>query len=229
VEGYYQNLTHVPVERDSSSLESLLNISDIWDLLGSKPADNSGTGRNVGIDFTFNKSLAKGNYFLITASVFDSKYSVRDQTFNTRFNNRYLFNILYGKEWKVGKQRNNVFSINGKFKLIGGTRYNELDQNTIDYYLDLFDGDIDYDYIDYGDLFKKGTRYSGQAPAYWRFDVGIAYKINRSKSTHSIMLDFQNVTNHQNIHSYYFDSSTNKQEPYYQMGIIPVFNYRVEF
>jgi hypothetical protein len=136
---------------------------------------------------------------------------------------------LYGKEWKVGKQKNNVFSINGKFKLIGGTRYNELDQNAIDYYLELFDGDIDYDYIDYDDLYKQDTRYSGQSPAYWRFDVGMAYKINRSKSTHSIMFDFQNVTNHLNLHSYYFDFYTNKLEPYYQMGIIPVFNYRIEF
>jgi hypothetical protein len=229
VEAYYQDLSNVPVEKDSSSLESLLNVSDIWDLLGSKPADNSGTGRNLGIDITFNKSLAKGNYFLITASVFDSKYTVRDQTFNTRFNNRYLFNALYGKEWKIGRQKNNVFSVNGKFKLIGGTRYNELDQETIDYYLDLFGGEMDYDVIDYSDLFKQDTRYSGQAPAYWRIDLGVAYKINRPKSTHSIMIDIQNVTNHQNVYSYYFDSNTNSQEAYYHMGIIPVFNYRIEF
>ena len=145
----------------------------------------------------------------------------------THFSHR-LFLDLSNPFSRTSVNSTNFFQGQARFHINKPNR-SVSDQNTIDYYLDLYGGDIDYDYIDYNDLFKQGTRYSGQSPAYWRFDVGIAYKINKSKSTHSIMFDFQNVTNHQNIHSLYFDSSTNKLEPYYQMGIIPVFNYRIEF
>lgn len=227
-EVYYQYLYNVPVEKDRSSMESLLNTSEIWDLIGSKPADNSGTGENKGIDLTFEKFLSNDNYFLITASLFDSKYTVHGRTFNTRYNNNYLFNALYGKEWSAGKKKNNVFGLNTKFKLMGGQRYNAYDRDKIDSLKDIY-GYLDWNIIDYDDIIKDGVRYSAQTPAYFRIDLGISYKINRPRATHTIMLDFQNLTNRNNIYSQYLDIETGELEYWYHNGIIPILNYRIEF
>ena len=227
-EVYYQYLYNVPVEKDPSSLETLLNTAEIWDLIGSKPADNSGTGENKGIDLTFEKFLSNDSYFLITTSIYDSKYTVHGRTFNTRYNNNYLFNALYGKEWKVGKSKNNVIGVNTKFKLLGGQRYNAYDQSKIDSLKSIY-GNLTWNDFDYEDIIKDGVRYSAQSPAYFRIDLGISFKINRPKATHTIMIDIQNLTNRQNIYSQYFDADTDEIEYWYNNGIIPIINYRIEF
>ena len=71
--------------------------------------------------------------------------------------------------------------------------------------------------------------FAERAGTYYRFDLGLSYKINKSKLTHTIMLDIQNITNRLNVFAKYFDEDTNQVETYYQNGFFPVFNYRIEF
>ena len=66
-------------------------------------------------------------------------------------------------------------------------------------------------------------------PDYYRFDLGVSYKINAKKMTHTISFDVQNVTNHQNIFIQYFDGDLGEVRSAYQTGLFPVFNYRIEF
>ena len=62
---------------------------------------------------TFEQFLYKGFYYLVTASVFDSKYTdAKGITRNTRFNKNYVLNVLAGKEWTVGKNKNNILGAN---------------------------------------------------------------------------------------------------------------------
>ena len=68
-----------------------------------------------------------------------------------------------------------------------------------------------------------------KAGDYWRFDVGLSYKINKQRLTHTIPLDIQNVTGRLNTYSQYYDDETKQLETYTQTGFFPVFNYRVEF
>jgi hypothetical protein len=225
---YYQDLQNVWVEKDPESLETLLNTSGIWDLLGVGAAENSGTGRNVGMDVTFERFFSNDYYFLITASLFDSKYTVRGNTFNTKYNNRYLLNALYGREWRVGKNRNNILAINGKFKLQGGNTYNAYDKDKIEKLRSEF-GDLTWEIVDYHELIVSDQRYSAQAPAYYRFDIGVSFKKNTEKATHSFMLDIQNATNHQNVYRPYFDMDADRISYWYQAGMIPILNYRIEF
>jgi hypothetical protein len=59
---------------------------------------NNGTGENYGIELTLEKFYSKGYYFLVTASVFESKYTGSDGIYrNTAFNGNYVFNALSGK------------------------------------------------------------------------------------------------------------------------------------
>ena len=71
--------------------------------------------------------------------------------------------------------------------------------------------------------------YSEFAGTYYRFDFMTSYKVNRPKVTHTFMIDIQNVTNRLNIHSSYYDEDLGDLKNYYQTGILPVFNYRLEF
>lgn len=216
IEAYYQHLFDVPVETTPNSTNSILNAFDIWDIIGAENADNSGTGRNYGVDLTLEKFFSNNYYFLVTSSVYKSRYTpVNGIEYPTRFDGRYSLNLLGGKEFRVGKNKKNILGFNGKLILTGGNRY---------YPIDLEKSIANGEHEVYED-----QPFAAKAGAYRRFDLGISYKINKAKLTHTIMLDVQNVTNRENLHSLYYDNDTQQIERYTQTGLFPIFNYRVEF
>jgi hypothetical protein len=110
-EVYYQHLYDVPVSVDPTVNFSLLNVSDNSAISSSayRQLVNKGTGKNYGVEFSLEKSLSKGYYFIATTSLFDSKFkALSGKEFNTSFNTRYVGNLLAGKEWIAGKKKNNI-------------------------------------------------------------------------------------------------------------------------
>jgi hypothetical protein len=88
---------------------------------------NNGTGRNYGLELTLEKYFSKGYYFLITASIFDSKYRGSDDVLrNTAFNQHYVLNALAGKEFLVGKHKN-ALGLDFKFTTAGGKYLTPID------------------------------------------------------------------------------------------------------
>ena len=66
---------------------------------------------------------------MITGSLFKSKYRGGDRIWrNTRLDKSYLVNLLAGKEWMVGRLKQNVLSINGRLFFQGGGRYTPVDE-----------------------------------------------------------------------------------------------------
>ena len=215
-EAYYQQLYDVPVENLPNSSNSIINANSIWDIVDASAASNDGTGRNYGLDLTFEKFFDKQYYFLITGSLFESKFTPKDGVeYSTRFNTNYQLNMLGGKEFKVGKNRNNVFALNGKFLLAGGNRYTPID--------------LAASKLAGYTIFEDGRDFEAQAAAYYRFDLSLSFKINKKRTTHTLMLDIQNVTNHENVYSMYYNPESNSIEKYLQNGIFPVLNYKFEF
>ena len=93
LEAYYQHLYDVPVEMTMGSTTSILNASDVWDIIGADEAVNEGTGRNYGLDLTLEKFFTKQYYFLVTGSLFDSRYTpINGEEYSTRFNSNYQVN-----------------------------------------------------------------------------------------------------------------------------------------
>ena len=217
IEAYYQHLYDVPVLEEEGSTGSIVNTQDIWDILGdNKKAVNDGTARNYGVDLTFEKFFSNNYYFLMTGSLFESKYTPQNGVeYNTRYATNYQTNILGGKEWKVGKNKNKILGVNGKFILAGGNR-----MTPIDIPASQLEGEV---------VWKEDQIFSEHAPTYWRLDVGVSYKINRKRTTHTIMLDVQNVTNHLNVDFQWYDVDDNEMKTFYQTGLFPTFNYRIEF
>ncbi|MFY0625090.1 MAG: carboxypeptidase-like regulatory domain-containing protein [Reichenbachiella sp.] len=71
--------------------------------------------------------------------------------------------------------------------------------------------------------------YKSQLNDYARLDFRIQWVKSKTKTTTSWSLDIQNITNRQNEAFQYYDSFTGQIETNYQLGLIPVLTYRIEF
>lgn len=218
LETYYQQLRNVPISPafytdPEKQVLSGLNVNDGFT---TDSLVSNGTGRNYGLEITFEKFFTQNYYFLFTSSLFQSKYKGSDGVErNTRFNNQYIFNVLGGKEFKVGKDKNNLIGLNMKAVWVGGNRYTpanleeSFNQGEAVYYWD--------------------QAFVPKVDDYFRIDLRISYRKNKRKHSSVLSLDIQNVTNRENIYTQYFDEDDMKLEKVTQLGLLPVLNYRLEF
>ncbi|SDL84990.1 Outer membrane receptor proteins, mostly Fe transport [Pedobacter sp. ok626] len=217
-EVYYQHLYDVPVSLDPTVNFSLLNVSDNSAISSSayRQLVNKGTGKNYGIEFSLEKSLSKGYYFIATTSLFDSKFkALSGREFNTTFNTRYVGNLLAGKEWIAGKKKNNIFGLNAKLIYAGGRKYSPI---LVEESFRLDEEVIDQDKIN-----------TLTADPYVRVDFSASYRINSKRVSHLIIIDIQNLLNRENTVGMFYNSSKRIIEPQKWSGIIPTINYRIEF
>ena len=214
---YYQHLSNVPVANDPSNNFSLLNVSDNSAILATDYTTlvNKGTGKNYGLELSLEKSMDRGYYFMISSSLFDSKFkALGGQEFNTTFNTHYVGNLVIGKEWATGEQHKNLFALNGKIIYAGGRRYSPI---LLEESLRLDEQVIDQSKIN-----------TLTADAYIRADFSASYRINRKKSSHYIILDIQNLLNRENTLGNYYNPSKRAIEANKWIGIFPTINYRIE-
>ena len=219
-EAYYQHLFDIPVDNSGQTGYDAINAQsfDIFEIKGT-PLTNDGKGRNYGLEFTLERFLNKGFYYLSTLSLYDSKYKVGNGNYlNTRFNGNYVFNLLSGKDFAVGTKGNKTFGINAKFVLAGGQRFTGIDEAA--------------SIAGQTEVFST-TPFTEKVKAYYRFDLGINYQWNKTKTTHNLSLNIQNITSRINTTEldYFFDELTNrivttKSE---QNGLIPVLKYSINF
>jgi hypothetical protein len=219
-EMYYQHLYNLPVENNDTSSYCTINEGTDYRYV---PLVNKGVGKNYGIEFTLERFFDNNYYFMVSASLFDSKYKALDNVWrNNRYNSNYLANILCGKEFKnLGKNHNKILAINAKAFFCGGQRYIPLLRDAqgnvaVDPANDrYFDYNIAYDKT-LGDLFN--------------INFSISYKINKSKSTQEIFLDLMNVIqSNGKLDEYYDASQPNKIGYLKQMTFLPNLMYRVYF
>ncbi|WP_026462362.1 TonB-dependent receptor [Adhaeribacter aquaticus] len=213
VETYYQRLDHVPVYADPEIPEATLNAEAGFT---TDSLVNKGKGRNYGLEFTLEKFFTNNYYFLLTNSLYNSKYTALDGIErNTRFNGNYIVNFLAGKEYKVGRQDVNLFSANIKVSTAGGNRYTPIH--------------LERSKIEGKAIYNEAERYSLQANPYFRTDIRISYRKNKPKASYILSLDIQNVTNRLNMYNRYYDNNTQSIKTATMTGLIPILNYRVEF
>ncbi|HEY0030412.1 MAG TPA: TonB-dependent receptor [Bacteroidia bacterium] len=212
-EAYYQELYNIPVSEDTTSSFSALNNSDGYfygKLL------STGTGTNYGIELTIDKKFYKTYFFLITASLFESKYKGADKKErNTAFNTNYVGNLVIGKELWLDKKKKNILNTSLRGNWTGGRRYTPIDLEKSKYYNT--------------EILKKDEAFSAKMDDYYRIDLQIGYIHNHAKFSSELRLDIQNLTNRKNVYSIYYDASDEEIKETYQLGLIPVLSYRIEF
>jgi hypothetical protein len=212
-EVYGQYIFDAAVEKTPSSFSMLNSGADFY-FPDKTNLVNGGKGYNYGIELTLERFLNKGFYYLVTTSVFESKYKGSDDVWrNTAFNTGFVANVLGGKEFKVGKKA--LLGIDTKIAYASGQPYTPFDLTKSE-----AEGYV---------VFKENEAYSLRNDAYLRWDFKLSYTRNGKKTTQKWYIDFQNVTNRQNIYIKTLNPQTGTTDVINQIGFFPNVNYQITF
>ncbi len=209
---YYQYLYDIPVQKDWPEF-SMLNAGDFFGLPLLDSLVNRGTGENYGVEFTIEKFLSQGYYFLITTSLFDSKYvGYDDVKRSTAYDGEFVVNVLAGYEFKI-KSRNFI-TLDLRTVWAGGKRYTPVDIA--------------------GSVEENAVVWDWERPFemqedYFRVDFRIGYKMNGRRISQEWAVDLQNLTAHQNLFMEEFNFEEGKVNKVYQQGFVPMMLYRIQF
>lgn len=161
---------------------------------------NSTSARTTGVSVVAEKAFNDGFYFRGGFSIFDAPL---ESEFKNRYNTNYNVSLAAGKEWnKQTKKKSSAFGVNGRLMYQGGQ------------------------YLTPQSWWAPDTYRTND---YFRFDIRIQWVRYREKYTRVLAIDLQNVLNTQNQAYKYFDSFTGEEEMQYQLGLIPILTYRIEW
>ncbi len=211
-EPYYQLLYDVPVIADSSF--SMLNFEQDW--FFDKALVNSGEGRNYGLDLTVERFLNNNFYYLVTGSLFESKYQGGDGIWrNTRFNRGYSFDILGGKEWQTGAGGNRWWGVNARLNLMGGKRMSPVDEAAS---LEAREP-----------VFDEYSAFRDQETEVYYFDLSITYRKNKPKHSSVWALQVKNILGSPDFDGYEYNFKSRTIEATESVVVIPSLSYKIEF
>jgi CarboxypepD_reg-like domain/TonB-dependent Receptor Plug Domain len=218
VELYYQRIDKAAVQRTPSGYSSLTEGAEFIFSTDKSSLVSTGTGFNRGIELTIEKFYSQGYHALITTSVFESKYKGSDGIERSSpFNNNYVLNLLGGKEFKIGKSKRTVLSIDSKITTSGGRFYTPID--------------LEVSKLAGFEVQQAGKEYTQQYKNYFRMDLKLGIKFNSAskKVSHQFYIDLQNITDQKNIFRFSYDRSKQRINELTQIGFFPDFGYRFQF
>ena len=215
IEPYWQWLFDVPVEQGTTY--SILNHSNFFQ---DRALVNEGAGRNYGIDLTLERYLKDGFYGMLTATLFKSEYrDAQGQWHHSRQDRGWITNILGGKEWMVGKNKKNVFGVNGRLTLMGGDRYTPIPDD-----------------ITFEDVMMRPDKtvpqidgldpYNAQKGMNVGYAFSVKYTINKRHTSHHFILEYLQMRTFQ---GQTFDLRTHETVDNFTSLTFPNIAYRVEF
>lgn len=211
IEPYYQYLYDIPVERGTSF--SVINQKGYY---LDRILENKGVGKNYGIDITFEQYMNKGFYYMLTGSLFKSKYKGGDNIWrDTRYDRGFSVNLVAGKEWMVGKQKQNILGVNTRLFFQGGDRYTPLDEEKTNQ-----THDIEFD---------ETRAFSKKFNPAINGDISINYKINKKKISHEFSLKVLNIGGYTGMHYYKYNETTMKIKKEKGIGLMPNISYKIYF
>jgi hypothetical protein len=210
IEPYFQLLYDIPVESGTSF--SILNYNGA---ALDKKLVNAGKGRNYGVDVTLERYLKNGWYGMFTGSLFKSEYLGGDNVWrNTRMDRGFILNLLAGKEWVFGQQKNKTFSANIRLSYQGGDRYTPIDET-----VSLEEQKIEYD---------ESKAYSLQLPNSFTSDITLRYRINKKKVSHEFSFMILNANGFRQT-GYRYNLITSSIETVKGAPIVPSISYKIYF
>lgn len=216
LETYYQYLFNIPVEVTPSSY-SVLDEGHDMNRFFPDSLVNSGTGNNLGMEFTLERYFSNSYFLMFTGSLYDANRTGSDgKSYDALFNGRYILNALGSKEFSWGVNRKSSFTVGGKLTLAGGKRYTPIDVEASD-----IAGEA---------VYVDALRNSRQFSPYFRADLKLVYRVNARKASHEFGFDLINITDRDNVlKQTYVPGGEPPLDEKYQLGILPLFYYRIDF
>lgn len=214
-EAYFQQLWSLPIDTFPSSY-NMLNEGNGFDRFFPGKLVSKGLGRNVGVEVTLEKFFTHNWFFMLSASVYDSRLKSSDGKWRSSdFNGQYIANVLGTKEFKWGKKRLNTIGIGGKITIGGGRRYTPYDTLLSQQAED--------------PVMIDSLRNQYQFKPYFRFDIKLNYRCNTKRFTHEVGIDLVNVTFMKNVLRIQYVNPAEPAREVYQLGFLPLFYYRLDF
>jgi outer membrane receptor protein involved in Fe transport len=213
-EVYYQSLYNIPVTSGRNTSFSMLNQDDDYVI---DKLQNTGKGKNYGVEFTVERSWNELFYMIATASLYESKYLPSDQIWrNTRFNSNTGFTFLSGKEWALQHlKRPTSFSLDIKMVQNGGVRVTPID--------------LGKSIQQKKTVLNSSRIYEEKLPSFFRVDLQAAWKTQFRRMTLSVLAGVQNLTDHLNPTSQSYEPATNSITYKYLLRRIPLFGVKADF
>jgi hypothetical protein len=212
---FYQQIFNVPAALLNPTFSTLNLVEDFTP----EPLQNAGTGRNYGLELTYQQYLINGFYTLTNATFYNATYKNNDGVKrNSRFNGKHIFNVTLGKEWersKSGMSSNRIIGTSIRVIWLGGFYEREINEQA----------SIDNKRL----IYRNADAFTIKQPDYFRPDFRIYLKKSKERYSSTLALDIQNIANYQNVSFSYYDILKNKIVRQYQMGLIPILSYRWEF
>lgn len=212
LEPYYQALFNLPIIPNSNY--ALLNLQNDWFI--NDTYINEGKGKNYGIDLTFEQFVSKGFYYLVSGSVFDSKYKTNGKDwYNTRYNKGFLFNALVGKEFQMGKNKQNLLGLNFKLSYQGGNRHSLIDVAQTSRLEEV--------------VYDETIPFTEQVDPSLFFHFTATYEWHSTKTSQRISLKILNAGNEKEFLGHRYNILTKQAEVYKEALIVPNLSYRISF
>ncbi len=155
---------------------------------------------------------------MVTVSLFDSKYKGSDGVErSTAFNGRYVANALAGKEFQLGSTGRRFLTLDSKVTFAGGRPYTPVN--------------LEASRAAGREILYDDLAFSENLDDYFRWDVKLGIRLNSAKRklSQTFFLDFQNVTNNENIFAMQYNEVKGNVGRVNQIGFFPDVLYRVEF
>jgi len=210
-ETYYQHLYDIPGKEGTSY--SLINFKQ--DYTFNKVLVNNTKGYNYGIELTLERFIHDNYYYLLTASLFDSKYKGGDnQWHNTRYNGNYVVNALFGKEFFF-KENTRVLDLNMRVSVVGGERYTPvMEEESIQQKMIVED---------------ESRAFEHQFSPLMYVDLGINYRINHRKASSLFSMNIKNLVGTPVYEGIDYNFRTGEVQITKSTYVLPVLRYKIEF
>lgn len=205
---YYHLLFDVPVLAPNITYSALNQFEDFAD----QNLEATGKGRSYGVEASVEKKFYNKLYFMVAGSFYRSQYLRQDLYYDTRFSGNFTTSALGGKEWI---KKNKAFGVHARVLYLGGLRTAPIIPTT--------------SAIFGTTIFDLQSGYVIKLPDYFRTDLRVSWRKNKPGYTRTLAIDIQNLLNTQNVACQYFDTYLQTVQTKYQLGIVPVLVYRVEF
>ena len=213
---YYQYGFNTPVGIDGSTYcvtNRYFNFTD-------EPLVNKGNTRNYGADITLEHYMSHGFFGQTNISLYRSQYRGVDKVWrNQMYDRRFMFKILGGKEWIIGK---NVLNVSAKYSIQGGLRYTPID-------VEQMNANIDAGIVNDEPIYKDNEAFTKHFKPTGIVDLTVSYKINKKRVSHTIAFEGLNILGTDTPMFQRFDLGT-RQVRIDKGGIsLPNIFYRLDF
>lgn len=185
-----------------------------------EPLVNKGNTRNYGGDITLEHYMSHGFFGQTNFSLYKSEYRGQDKVWRNQLYDRgFMFKILAGKEWMIGK---NVFNISAKYSIQGGLRYTPVD-------VDQMRANVAKGIIDDDPIYKDNEAFTKRFDPTGVVDLTVSYKINKRKVSHTFAFEGLNILGSQAPQYQRFDLGTNDVRVDKAGISLPNIFYRLDF